>query len=124
MCLCVLLLHVRRCVRSTGVVHTNTHTNIFCVFGQPAKLVVRFPIIKFLAAIAAAIRPLTPKCRDVTRKACLTCQAGFICDYSKILPPPRLAEAGAGPRAVEGPVLAGGQSVLVVTSLLSFNFSL
>ena len=41
-------------------------------------------------------------------------------------PPPRLAEAGAGPRAVEGgcqQVLAGGQSVLVDTSLLSFSFS-
>ena len=41
-------------------------------------------------------------------------------------PPPRLAEAGVGPRAVEGgcqPVLAGGQSVLVDTSLLRFSFS-
>ena len=39
-------------------------------------------------------------------------------------PPPRLAEAGVGPRVVEGgcqPVLAGGQSVLVDTNLLSFS---
>ena len=39
-------------------------------------------------------------------------------------PPPRLAEAGVGPRVVEGGcqlVLAGGQSVLVDTSLLSFS---
>ena len=41
--------------------------------------------------------------------------------------PPRLAEAGVGPRAVEGgcqPVLAGGQSVLVDTNLLSFSLVL
>ena len=41
-------------------------------------------------------------------------------------PPPRLAEADVGPKAVEGgcqPVLAGRQSVLVDTSLLSFSFS-
>ena len=41
-------------------------------------------------------------------------------------PPPGLAEAGAGLGVVEGgcqPVLAGGQSVLVGTSLLSFSFS-
>ena len=39
-------------------------------------------------------------------------------------PPPRLAEVGAGPGAAEGgyqPVLA--LSVLIDTSLLSFNFS-
>ena len=42
-------------------------------------------------------------------------------------PPPRLAEAGVGPRVVEGgcqPVLAGGQSVLVDTNLLSFSLVL
>ena len=42
-------------------------------------------------------------------------------------PPPRLAEAGVGPRVVEGgcqPVLAGGQSVLVETNLLSFSLVL
>ena len=39
----------------------------------------------------------------------------------------RLAEAGAGPGVVEGgcqPVLAGGQSVLVDTNLLSFGLVL
>ena len=38
-----------------------------------------------------------------------------------------LAEAGVGPRVVEGgcqPVLAGGQSVLVNTNLLSFSLVL
>ena len=42
-------------------------------------------------------------------------------------PPPRLAEAGVGSRVVEGgcqPVLAGGQSVLVDTNLLSFSLVL
>ena len=39
-------------------------------------------------------------------------------------PPPRLAEAGAGPRAVEGGCqLVLASSVLVDTSLLSFSFS-